>query len=47
MRFAIIVALAIFWIFLAYRAFQRGDMVLAGVFVLAGVALTIYRLRKV
>jgi hypothetical protein len=47
MKYAIIVALAIFWIVMAYREFQRGDMVLAGVFVLAGVALTIYRLRRV
>ena len=46
MKFAIIVALAIFWIVMAYREFQRGDMVLCGVFVLAGVALTLYRLRK-
>jgi hypothetical protein len=47
MKYAIIVALAIFWIVMAYREFQRGDMVLGGVFVLAGVALTIYRLRRV
>ena len=46
MRLAIIVALAIFWGVMAYRQFQRGDMVLGGVFVLAGVALTAYRLRK-
>ena len=46
MKYAIIVALAIFWAVMAYRQFERGDMVLGGVFVLAGIALTIYRLRR-
>ena len=46
MKYFIITALAIFWAVMAYRQFERGDMVLAGVFVLAGVALTIYRLRR-
>jgi hypothetical protein len=46
MRTAVIVALAIFWLVLAYRAFQRGDMLLAGVFLAVGIALTAYRLTK-
>ena len=46
MRIAVIVALAIFWLALAYHEFQNGDMLLAGVFVLAGVALTAYRVSK-
>ena len=46
MKVFIIVALAIFWTVMAYRQFQRGDMVLGGVFVLAGIALTIYRLKR-
>jgi hypothetical protein len=46
MRLFVIVALAIFWIVMAYRAYARGDMMLAGVYILAGVALTIYRLRR-
>jgi len=46
MKYFIITALAIFWAVMAYRQFERGDMVLGGVFVLAGVALTIYRLRR-
>ena len=46
MKYGVIVALAIFWIVMAYRAFQRGDMVLGGVFILAGTALTIYRLQR-
>jgi hypothetical protein len=46
MRTVVIVALAIFWLVLAYRAFQRGDMLLAGVFLAVGIALTAYRLTK-
>ncbi|HSY18687.1 MAG TPA: hypothetical protein VK815_10150 [Candidatus Acidoferrales bacterium] len=46
MKYAIIVALAIFWAVMAYRQFERGDAVLGGVFVLAGIALTVYRLRR-
>ena len=46
MRIVVIVALAIFWLALAYREFQLGDMLLAGVFVLVGIALTTYRVRR-
>lgn len=46
MKIAIIVALAFFWVFMAYRAYEHGDTPLAGVFILAGTALTIYRLRR-
>ncbi|HEV2607545.1 MAG TPA: hypothetical protein VGT79_06145 [Xanthomonadaceae bacterium] len=34
-----------FWIFLAYRAFERGDVPMAIMFLIVGVALTLYRLR--
>ncbi len=34
-----------FWMFLAYRSLQRGDAVMAGVFVVVGIALTIYRIK--
>lgn len=37
--------LLVFWLAMAYRAFQRADMLLAGVFLAVGVALTVYRLR--
>ena len=47
MKYGVIIALAIFWIVMAYRQFERGDMVLGGVFVLAGIALTVYRLQKI
>lgn len=46
MRLVIIVILAVFWIALAYREYSRGNMAMAGVFLLAGSALTVYRLRR-
>ena len=46
MPIAVTAALALVWVVLAFRAFQRGDVVLAGVFLLVGVILTVYRLRS-
>jgi hypothetical protein len=46
MKLAVIAALCVFWLAMAYRQFQRGDMLLAGIFVVVGVTLTAYRLRK-
>lgn len=46
MKLVIIVALAIFWMVLAYREYQVGDSLLAGVFLAVGTLLTAYRLRK-
>lgn len=46
MKMLVIVALCVFWLVLAYRAFQRGDLLLAGVFLAVGIALTAYRLTK-
>jgi hypothetical protein len=46
MPVAVALILLVFWSALAYRAFQRGDLLLAGVFVAVGIALTIYRLRR-
>ena len=45
MNVVVIILLACVWVFLAFRAFQRGDMVMAGIFILVGVGLTVYRLR--
>lgn len=45
MPIAVTLALLVFWVVIAYRQFQRGDMVLAGLFLFVGIALTIYRLR--
>jgi hypothetical protein len=43
MPIAVVFVLFIFWIVMAYRAFERGDMLLAGVFALVGVVLSAYR----
>ncbi|HJQ09559.1 MAG TPA: hypothetical protein VJ840_00880 [Gemmatimonadaceae bacterium] len=37
--------LLVFWVVLAYRAAARGDVVMATLFVIVGISLTIYRLR--
>ena len=41
----LVLLLLVFWVFLAYRALQRGDTTMAIVFVVVGVSLTAYRLR--
>jgi hypothetical protein len=46
MRLGIIIVLAIFWLVLAVNAFRRGDTMLAGTFLVVGIALTAYRLRR-
>jgi hypothetical protein len=46
LRAAVSLVLLVFWLAMAYRAWQRGDMLLAGVFLAVGVMLTIYRLRS-
>ncbi len=45
MPFAISAILLVFWIAIAYREYQRGDLLLAGVFALVGIVLTVYRVR--
>jgi hypothetical protein len=45
-RAAVSLVLLVFWLAMAYRTWQRGDMMLAGVFLAVGVMLTIYRLRS-
>jgi hypothetical protein len=42
----LVLLLLVFWIFLAYRALMRGDMVMAALFGAVGVSLTVYRLRS-
>lgn len=46
MPVAIVLVLLVFWAVMAFRAFQRGDLLLAGVFLAVGIALTVYRLRR-
>jgi hypothetical protein len=38
-------ALLVFWLVLAWRQYQRGDLLLATIFVAVGIVLTIYRYR--
>jgi hypothetical protein len=45
MPFAISAILFVFWMAIAYREYQRGDLLLAGVFALVGIVLTVYRIR--
>ena len=45
MPFAISAVLFVFWMAIAYREYQRGDLLLAGVFALVGIVLTVYRIR--
>lgn len=46
MPIAVTLALLLFWVVIAYRQYQRGDMVLAGIFLFVGIALTVFRLRQ-
>jgi len=46
MPIAVTLALLLFWVVIAYRQYQRGDMVLAVIFLFVGIALTIYRIRQ-
>ena len=46
MPIAVTLILLLFWLALAYRQYQRGDMVLAAIFLVVGVVLTVYRIRQ-
>jgi hypothetical protein len=43
---AVTIVLLLFWLAIAWRQFQRGDLLLAGVFLAVGIVLTVYRLRR-
>ena len=45
MPVAVTLALFVFWLVMAYRQFQHGDLALAGVFLVVGIVLTAYRYR--
>ena len=45
MPIAITAVLFLLWMAIAYRQYQRGDLLLAGVCVLVGVLLSVYRLK--
>jgi hypothetical protein len=46
MRTPLVLLLLVFWIFLSYQALRRGDTTKAIIFVVVGLALTGYRLRR-
>ena len=46
MPVAVTFILLLLWLALAYRVFQRGDYFLAGVFLLVGISLTVYRIQR-
>ena len=46
MPIAVTLALLLFWMVIAYRQYQRGDFLLAGIFLLVGIGLTVYRIRQ-
>ena len=46
MPIAVTLALLLFWVVIAYRQYQRGDMALAAIFLFVGIVLTIYRIRR-
>ena len=46
MPIAVTLVLLLFWLALAYRQYQRGDLVLAAVFLVVGAVLTVYRIRQ-
>jgi hypothetical protein len=46
MPIAVTLLLLLFWLVIAYRQYQRGDMVLAAIFLVVGVVLTVYRIRQ-
>jgi len=45
MPLGLTLVLLVFWLAMAYRSFQRGDLLLAAVFLLVGIVLSVYRLR--
>jgi len=46
MPIAVTLVLLLFWLTLAYRQYQRGEVALAALFLLVGVVLTVYRIRQ-
>jgi hypothetical protein len=42
----LVLLLLVFWIFMAFRALQRGDITMAIILVVVGISLTAYRLQR-
>ena len=47
MRMPLVLLLLVFWMFMAWRALQRGDTTMAMLLVAVGIGLTAYRLKRV
>lgn len=45
MPMVIAAVMFVFWVAIAYREFQRGEPMLAAVFLIGGIILTAYRYR--
>lgn len=45
MPIAVTAVLFLFWMVMSFRAFQRGDLLMAGVFALVGIVLSAYRVN--
>jgi uncharacterized membrane protein YqjE len=43
---AVSLVLLLIWLALAYRSYQRGDLLFAAIFLAVGIVLTVYRLRS-
>ena len=46
MRLVVVVLLLCVWLYLAYSEYQAGNMMLAVLFLLIGIELTTWRLRR-
>jgi hypothetical protein len=46
MRMPLVLLLLVFWMFMAFRALQRGDTTMAIILVVVGISLTAYRLKR-
>lgn len=46
MRPILYILLLCFWIYLAYGAFRAGNLMMTGIYLLIGVALTAYRFSR-
>jgi len=44
---AVPILLLFFWIYMAYRAFSHGNLAGAGIYLVIGIALTVWRLSRV
>lgn len=46
MRTALYLLLLCFWVYLAYGAYRAGNLTMAAIYLLIGIALTAYRMSR-